>query len=174
MKMFSVPLGHYSSNRLLCETGFIYSDNTYDPFDSEEGTCANANLLNSENCIQHSDCKYSITTGGSDLTTIEGKCECSADGISNFCTIATNNTIWQNYIDQYKKAIDGITIKDNQNTVYLREHGWGVLKLMQAEIEVSNYQLFKTADECALRYLSTSGFITTLPSLLIALFALFF
>lgn len=161
MKMFSIPIGSYSSNRLLCETAFLYSQNggAYNPFHNDGGLCGNSRLASSnETCTADVNCTYLIHGGGSEMPLFQGNCNCSSDGVTNYCAITTDNVKWQNWLTQYKSVINNINqnIQENQHIIYLRKNNWGIPSLIQAEVELTNYNLMKNADECAIRFHSSS------------------
>lgn len=172
-KMFSIAVGQYSTNRLLCESGFIYSKPPYNPFNKNAGFCSISNITSTDACTVDKDCKYTIH-GTSNLIDIQGSCGCSSDGKTGYCSIWTEHEKWKNWVTQYKKVIENLVIEENQNPFYLRENNWGILKLMQADSDINNYPKLMNADECAIRFISSSELINVSYVFLNALFVLLF
>lgn len=158
--MFSIETGKFTSNSLLCQSGFAAQ---------KSDTVSQSLLIDSIGILMCWIFFYSCLMSESksfwmwrniyfctgDTKTGKGKCTCSATGQKGYCSITTDKDEWKDYIKIYKE-VTSQAFGTSDHIQVLRNSLWGSAKLAQAPVNIYNYARLKDADKCAIRSLSSS------------------
>lgn len=127
-KMFSIERGNYSSQKSLCKSGYMTSENI----------CADTKLqVNTTECTMDEECAL-IVDDGSTNTTANGQCVCTYEG-KRYCALPSTSDEWKNYVETFNKEIEKMNVS-NIHVAYQRIHNgvfnyWGDKTIRDAYIK---------------------------------------